>query len=252
MNVIANDSIHNDYFTECKRMNSIKRIPIKVLGIAAASLGLCATATAQFPGDVFFAQPSQTVIAGQTVEMEVQTFAGDKALGAIAFNVRYDASQVTVEMVNPGADPAFVNTIVSRELSGMTGIATLNDQALDSPFGTVSVAKLVVRPLVPPGESVQLQIEVVAMLDGQSVAFPTSDGLSATITVTSASESPTQPIQTIEPPVGYGWYQLGVLGEPRRLGHVLDAMRAIWIGGAFVPIHYRLRTIDPSQPADWR
>lgn len=252
MNIIPDNSIHSDYPTECKRMISIKRIPFKSLVIAFAALGLCTTASAQFPGDVFFAQPSQTVPAGETVEMEVQTFSGDKPLGAIAFNVRYDASQMTVEMVSPGADPAFANTIVSREKAGMTGIATLNDQALDRPFGTISLAKLIVRPLVLPGETVQLEIEVVAMLDGKSVAFPTTDGLSATISVTSSLESPTSPVQTIEPPVGYGWYQFGILGEPRRLGYVLDAMRAIWVGGVSVPIRYRLRTVDPSQPADRR
>jgi hypothetical protein len=84
-----------------------------------------------------------------------------------------------------------VDGVASANSPGKVGIVTLNGKSLLQPFGTVSLAKVRVKPLVAAGERVNLSIQVRSLLRQNNTAFPSSQGFSGEILVTSASNSPT-------------------------------------------------------------
>ena len=74
------------------KMKSIRRVAI------ALAL-LSPTASAQFPGDVFFSDPNPMVAQGQTVTLTVEIFTGTDNFGAILSMMRALELRVIVEGV---------------------------------------------------------------------------------------------------------------------------------------------------------
>jgi len=142
---------------------------------------------AQFRGDVFFAQPSVSVPAGGAVVMEVQMFSGADVVGATQINIVFDSAKVQVVAVEPGTTSEFANGLASAVSPGQAGIVTLNGKSLVQPFGTVSLAKIRVKPLVAAGNKVTLNIQVRSLLHQDNTPFPSSQGFSGEILVVSAA-----------------------------------------------------------------
>ena len=82
--------------------------------------------------------------------------------------------------------------VASANSPGRIGIVTLNGKSLLQPFGTVSLAKVRVKPLVAAGERVTLSIQVRSLLRQNNTAFPSSQGFGGEILVVSAPNSPNQ------------------------------------------------------------
>jgi len=147
------------------------------------------SARAQFRGDVFFAQPSVSVPAGGAVVMEVQMFSGADVVGATQINIVFDAAKAEVVAVEPGTTSELADGLASAVSPGRVGIVTLNGKSLIQPLGTVSLAKVRVKPLVPAGNKITLTIQVRSLLRQDSTPFPSSQGFSGEILVVSAATS---------------------------------------------------------------
>jgi hypothetical protein len=147
------------------------------------------SARAQFRGDVFFANPSVSVAAGGVAVLEVQMFSGADVVGATQIDVVFDAAQAEVVAVEPGTTPELADGLASAISRGRVGIVTLNGKSLLQPLGTVSIAKVRVKPLVAAGNKVTLSIQVHSLLRQDNAPFPSSHGFSGEILVVSAASS---------------------------------------------------------------
>jgi hypothetical protein len=145
------------------------------------------SARAQFRGDVFFAQPSVSVSAGGVAVLEVQMFSGADVVGATHVDIVFDPARAEVVAVEPGTTPELADGLASAISSGRAGIVTLNGKSLLQPLGTVSLAKVRVKPLVAAGNKVTLNIQVHSLLRQDSTPFPNSHGFSGEILVVSAA-----------------------------------------------------------------
>jgi len=150
------------------------------------------SARAQFRGDVFFANPSVSVPAGGVAVLEVQVFSGSDVVGATHIDIIFDPTRAEIVAVEPGTTSELVDGVASANLPGRLGIVTLNGKSLLKPFGTVSLAKVRVKPLVAAGERVNLSIQVRSLLRQNNTVFPSSQGFAGEILVVSASNSPNQ------------------------------------------------------------
>lgn len=164
-----------------------------VLLVGAALLVVLAPASAraQFRGDVFFAQPSVSVPAGGVAVLEVQMFSGADVVGAAHVEIVFNPNQAEVVAVAPGTTPELADGLASAVSPGRAGIVTLNGKSLLQPLGTVSLAKVHVKPLVAAGNRVALTIQVRSLLRQNNTPFPSSQGFSGEILVTSAPGSST-------------------------------------------------------------
>jgi hypothetical protein len=158
-----------------------------LIASVALLLLLPASARAQFRGDVFFAQPSVSAPAGGTVVMEVQMFSGADIVGATQIDIVFDSAKAEVVAVEPGTTPELADGLASAVSTGRAGIVTLNGKSLTQPLGTVSLAKVRVKPLVTAGNKVTLNIQVHSLLRQDSTPFPASHGFSGEILVVSAA-----------------------------------------------------------------
>jgi hypothetical protein len=148
------------------------------------------SAQAQFRGDVFFAQPSVSVPVGGVVVMEIQMFSGADIVGATHLDITFDPAKAEIVAVEPGTTPELADGLASAASSGRVGVVTLNGKSLLQPLGTVSLAKLRVKPLVAAGNKVTLNIQVRSLLRQDNTAFPSSRGFSGEILVVSAATNP--------------------------------------------------------------
>jgi len=162
-----------------------------VLLAGAVLLLLPASARAQFQGDVFFASPSVSVTAGGVAVLEVQMFSGADVVGATHLDVVFDPAQAEVVAVEPGATSELADGLASSNSPGRTGIVTLNGVSLLQPLGTVSLAKVRVKPLVAAGNRVTVRIQVRSLLRQNSTPFPSWQGFSGEILVVSAGPNST-------------------------------------------------------------
>lgn len=147
-------------------------------------------ARAQFPGDVFFANPSVSVPAGGVAVLEVQMFSGVDIVGATHIDVVFDSTRTEVVAVEPGTTSELADGLASAISPGRAGIVTLNGKSLLQPFGTVSLANVHVKPLVTAGNRVTLSIQVRSLLRQNTTPFPSSRGFSGEILVVSTATSP--------------------------------------------------------------
>lgn len=145
---------------------------------------------AQFRGDVFFAQPSVSVPAGGVAELEVQLFSGSDVVGATHIDIVFDSTRAEVVAVEPGTTSELRDGLASAISPGRAGIVTLNGKSLLQPFGTVSLAKVRIRPLVAAGNRVTLSIQVSSVLRQNTTPFPSFRGFAGEILVVSAATGP--------------------------------------------------------------
>lgn len=167
----------------------MKKNRFALLAGAALLLLLPVSARAQFRGDVFFANPSVSVPAGGVAVLEVQMFSGADIVGATHIDVIFDSTKAEVVAVESGVTAELADGLVSAISPGRAGIVTLNGKSLLQPLGTVSLAKVHVKPLVAAGNRVALSIQVRSLLRQDNTPFPNSQGFSGEILVASAAGS---------------------------------------------------------------
>ena len=145
-------------------------------------------AYAQFKGDVFFKEPSVSTQEGGVAELEVQSFVGADPIGAIHFEIVFNPDQVEIESIGTGDSNEFQNAFKAKEgFDGVISIITMNDTSRTEPFGTVSLAKIRVRPLTAAGTTINFGINVRKLLGSDDSPFPANQGFSGEVIVTSAT-----------------------------------------------------------------
>jgi len=210
------------------------------------------SALAQFRGDVFFAQPSVSVPAGGAVVMEVQMFSGADVVGATQINIVFDPAKAEVVAVTPGTTSELADGLASAVLPGRAGIVTLNGKSLLQPIGTVSLAKVRVKPLVAAGNKVTLNIQVRSLLRQDNTPFPNSQGFSGEILVVSATTSP--PLKS-DSGMSSIFFQAGEdaikrAGDFRRPGIAVDLLDFESLGGVISVKARQVVVPDSQAPAE--
>lgn len=204
---------------------------------------------AQFPGDVFFKVPSIAINEGGEGILEIQVFAGDDVFGAAQFSLVYAPDQLEVLVAEPGSSAAVRNGFTITESEGRVSIIALNSASLTQPIGTVSVARLEVRPLVAAGSRIAIGTIVNQVLRQDSSAFPTPNGFGGEIVVTNpnAMIADTASVQQgeITPLPGDPLYQRAVAVRPA--GATVTLMMLDARNGASTA---RIRTTTPGVVSD--
>lgn len=162
---------------------------IRFILVSGLLLLIPSAARAQFQGDVFFAQPSVAVPEGGTAVLEVLLFSGADVVGATHLDILFEPGQAEVVKIEPGAAPELANGLATVTSAGRAALVDLNGSSLEQPFGTVSLARVHIRPLGVAGQRVPLNIEVRSLLRQDSTAFPETNGFSGEILVVSAASA---------------------------------------------------------------
>jgi len=181
---------------------------MKNISIALAAFLLIASvspASAQFAGDLFFPVPSVQVQSGQQTGVEIQLFAGKDVFGATKFVFTYDPSQLQIDRVEPGASDAIQDSFAYKKTDGKVSFVVLNGKSAVQPSGTISLARLTVKPLVPAGSVIDanLVVDTVLKQDESKFLSPTGYGLEIVVVGEQSSQRTlaTANAQSIEGPV---------------------------------------------------
>ena len=165
-------------------MNVMKSVTTALFMLTA--LLLAPPVQAQFAGDIFFSTPSVAIAEGGTGTLEVQAFTGASTFGASQFRLSYDPARVEIVAVEAGAATAVQEGFTVQQSPGEVAIIALNSESLSQPIGTVSLARLQVRPLVGAGSVININTAVDQVLRQDSSAFTGSDGFGVEVVVTAA------------------------------------------------------------------
>lgn len=162
------------------------------LAVLLASIGLLpGSAAAQFPGDVFFLEPSVAIPEDGEAELDIGIFTGSIALGAAQYEIGFDEELAELVEVREGPEAGLL--LVSRETPGRLGVANLNAASLEEPFATVTAAHIAFRAKAPAGTRIPIAIDVVEVLDAQTRPFSSRVGFSGELVVTSPSSLAREP-----------------------------------------------------------
>lgn len=230
----------------------LNKLSTRLLTAGVGAL-LAAPAAAQFPGDIYFANPTPAVVEGDSLTLSVELFAGTDVFGATAVDLFFDATTFQVDEVRAVTGGPLAATVHARSTSQGHAFAVFNDGSLSAPFGTMTLVEIVGTPLVAAGQSFQLTLQPRSLLDPSGANFPASAGLSATVTVVSgaAPQSAALPpdLPWIEGPVAPWIDPLWGNVPLRRPGYPLQ----LWTPG---PEPYEpwvaswWRTYDPALPRE--
>jgi hypothetical protein len=220
----------------------------------AAVLFVPALAHAQFAGDVFFATPAVTAPAGGVASLSLQAYMGSTPLGAAQVRVTFNAARAEfVECVLPGSGELADRGAVAA-VPGEVRILVFNPRSLTKPIGTVDLGEIRLRPLVPAGQQVALQIQVVALLGPTTQTLPQIRGLTGTITVTNGGAAAAM-LEGAEATV-IPWQQISeswraqLLGM-RAPGNQVEVWLPVWTGASLQVGRFRIvLPADPTAGAD--
>lgn len=172
-----------------------KRMAIVAAVLSNVALLLTgAEADAQFPGDVYFENPSIAVPQGGKGTLRVVAFVGAEPLGAAHVDLAYDPAKLTI--AGSMGDPGF--TFEASDEPGDLGLLALNNRALASPIGTVLISEVEVQPLGAPGDRIPLSLSVRRLLRTNNVPFNAVSGLDGEVVIvpsvaTAAAEHEREP-----------------------------------------------------------
>lgn len=168
-----------------------------VLSLAAA-LCVASPASAQFVGDVFFAAPSIAVPAGESGDLDLAIFTGDKPFGAAIVTLAYDPAKVEIVSVTPGSNGGDNVRLESSVESGTIRIVALNGTSLQQPIGSVAIARVRVRPIGASGDRVVLRSAVSKALFADRSAMRAGTGFDGEIVIGQKSASATATVLAAE------------------------------------------------------
>lgn len=226
-------------------MNTCTRIAAILVWALIASV-----ARAQFVGDFFFATPSVPVVEGQSVALEIRAFVGADAFGAAMFDLQVDPNLAAIDRIELLGTLQSPDTLATGVVAGSKRIVVMNGRSLNSPIGTVSLARIVVRPLTAAGTTVGLAIGNPVLLRASSTNFATTRGFAAQISVVSAGS-----LLRAADPVGgdeLSLFDWSAAGLPRLapVGVEVLVHRSVLVRGAFVDVVRRVRIIDPQKTSE--
>ncbi len=204
---------------------------------------------AQFPGDMFFSDPSVTIVAGETGDLEVVAFSGSDAFGAAHFDLVYDPAELEI-VTSAAGDSGELGAVATRDSAGMISVVAMNNGSATQPIGTVSLRNLTVRPLLPAGSNITVQIVAHSALKQNNGSFGSVQGFSATITVVNPPTAGPGDSADLPPLLAAGdWEQQQALSM-RRPGHRVLLYRSYWAGRVLRVMKYFVQTYDPNAPSD--
>jgi hypothetical protein len=220
--------------------------------ILSASVIGAQPALAQFPGDVFFAQPNQASLGGAPVELELSGFFGSAAFGALHLEVQFSTTDFVVESIEPSGsfDFRLHQAVVG---SGRIGLAVFNDESMTEPAGTVPLLRLRVRPLVAAGQSALISVANKAGLNPGGLPYPNKNGASASIQVlpaTAALSLTTLPPMEPSPQLSLPWSPAGPRPPLAPSGAVLRQLVRLPDPDQQVWSWQDLPTLDPRAASD--
>jgi len=117
-------------------------------------------------------------------------FAGAETFGAAQFELLFDPARLEVVSVRPGDAPELQEVFSVRRDDGRVAIIVANSGSLDVPFGTASLARIDVRPLVPAGSVIPIQTRVQGVLRQDTIPFVSPGGLGGEVVVSAAGAAP--------------------------------------------------------------
>ncbi len=225
----------------------MKALKVTIL-VCLAALVSSTSAFAQFPGDVFFLDPSVAVAEGGTAELEVVVFAGANVVGATLLDVAFDPAAAEVSLER-GGSALLEKGFVSRVSAGTASVVNLNSASLTDPIGTVSLARVLVRPLGPAGSTVNLAISVRSLLRQDSTPFPSARGFSGQVLVVSAAgPSAGAPSASLKSGTGDSAETLAL--EFRRPGSEVEVLSLAEQDGLFSAVSQTVLIPDSSAPSE--
>ena len=120
--------------------------------LAAVVLLMPLSARAQFRGDVFFANPSYGCPPAALQCWKSKCFPGPMLWAPLTSISSLTRHEPRLSRWNRGPHPSWWTALPSANWPEAIGIVTLNGKSLLQPFGTVSLARVRVKPLVAAGE----------------------------------------------------------------------------------------------------
>lgn len=207
------------------------------------------TVRAQFRGDVFFANPSVAVPEGGTGVLEVLVFSGADVVGATHIDVVFDPASAEVVAIDPGTTPQLAGGLAFVTSAGRAALVDLNGSSLVQPFGTVSLARVHVRPLVAAGNRVLLSLQVRSLLRQDSTPFPSARGFSGEILVVSTA-SPATAAASVPSRTDLDDDAVQRALAFRRPGLAVDLLDFETRGGNVSAVLQRVVVPDPAAPSE--
>lgn len=217
------------------------------------------TALAQFKGDVYFAAPTVAVAANDQTSLEIRAFTGASVLGAIHFEFEFKSDELEIISVEPGTavelSPAFRYAMFADRI----GMVALNSESVAQPFGTISLARLTVRPRVVAGQTISVRVSPRDAIDANSQRI-TTRGFGASIAVisppalsgtgsTSKSKPATSPLPTVSLSTLLDAQTIG--GKIARPGHARKIIMPLQTDeGVWVAVEVPVNTVDANAPSD--
>ena len=148
-----------------------RTVMTRLLGAVAVALTSVA-GLAQVP--VFVDVPAVNPPPGSFFDVEVNVDVGAGQLGSYQFDIAYDPSVITVNMVYGGTTPGFdlAPAFDAGSFgSGSTRVAAVHDVAL-TPGGVVSIARINFQAVGTVGATSLLNVLAVELYDAQARALP--------------------------------------------------------------------------------
>lgn len=219
-----------------------------------ATVLLCALfapiARAQFVGDFFFASPSTSVPAGQTVSLELRTFVGADAFGAAKFDLEVDPTLAVIESIEAIDSPQSPDKVMLGKAGSLARVVALNGRSITAPIGTIALARIQVRPLAAAGTTFAVSVRNPNLMRSNSTSFSTTRGFASQVTITSPStvarnsEMPGESDLLI-----LDWSAVG-LPPLAPAGVSVLVHRTVLQRGEWVVVTRRIQLVDPSSPSE--
>lgn len=173
------------------RMPKTRGLPAITWALAGVTMLLPAKASAQFVGDVFFAEPSVVIAEGGTGQLQLALFAGDKVFGATRAALKFDATKMQIVDVQAPAVGGLTPALQWKVTGGELRLLVVNGESLQKPIGTVTLARITVKPLGSAGQQFTVTSEVSDALAADRTTFRVGTGFSAQVSVGVKSPSGT-------------------------------------------------------------
>lgn len=222
-----------------------------ILVLAAALLLAPAASQAQFPGDLFFAEPSVAVPEGGVATFEVLLFSGAHVVGATHFEVIVDPTQAEVVGVEAGATAQLASGHAAVISPGRAAVVDLNGESLTQPIGTSSLAHIQVRPLVGAGSRIPLSIQVRSLLRQDLLPLPGGRGFGGELLVVSAGPvGQAATVTSVATPATDDADTARRAAELRRPGLAVDLLDFETRGANVSAVPRRVVVPDPAAPSE--
>lgn len=217
------------------------------------------SAMAQFRGDVYFAESSVAVAAGADATLEIRTFTGASVLGAIHFEFLFGPDELEIVKVEAGTTAEFSNAFRYASFADRIGIVALNAESVAKPFGTISLARLTVRPKVVAGKTISIRVAARDAIDTDAHRLNTR-GFGASIAVisppamtaagaTSKAKLVSSDALTAPPSTCVEAQKIGEqISRPGHARKIIMPVRTDY--GVWVAVEVPVNTVDENAPSD--